>query len=207
MSKKLLFATTNSTKVLRLRELLKQLSLPLEVISLEEVNISDQITEDGNTPAENARKKAEFHYRIVKIPTLAADTGLYIDKLPKHEQPGLFVRQIPGTNPENVTDDEFIAFYKRKLQKIGGKSKGTWITAVALMLSPEKLISETFSSETMFTAQEATERTPGEPLNALQIDVNSGKYFSEMTLEERTIVQGKSATGIIDFIVQCYKLL
>ena len=41
---------------------------------------------------------------------------------------------------------------------------------------------------------------PGEPLNSLQIDPVSGKYFSEMTAAQRVSAQRKRASGILDFI-------
>ena len=178
--KRILFATTNPTKLARVSELLRH--LPLEILSLEDVNSYSQVTEDGKTPEDNARKKVEYHYSEIGMPTIAVDSGLYIDLFPKDKQPGLFVRRIFGTG-NDVTDEEMLSYYKQELDKVGGTSKGVWITAVALKTSPDNIISKTFESETMFTSQASDVQTPGEPLNSLQINPITGEYYSEMTPE------------------------
>lgn len=197
VEKRILFATTNPTKAARVRELLKH--LPLIVLCLEDVNIFSQVLEDGNTPEDNARKKVEHLYGEIGIPTIAIDSGLYIDRFPKDKQPGLFVRRIVGTG-NDVTDDEMLRYYKQELNKVGGISKGLWTTAIALKTTPENIISKTFESETMFTSEASDVQTPGEPLNSLQINPITGKYLSEMTPEERTKALGERAYGIVKFM-------
>jgi len=195
--KRILFATTNPTKLARVSELLRH--LPLEILSLEDVNCYSQVTEDGKTPEDNARKKVEYHYSEIGIPTIAVDSGLYIDLFPKDKQPGLFVRRIFGTG-NDVTDDEMLSYYQQELDKVGGTSKGVWITAVALKTSPDNIISKTFESETMLTSQASDVQTPGEPLNSLQINPITGEYYSEMAPEEQTKAQGERAYGIVEFM-------
>lgn len=195
--KRILYATTNPTKVARLRELVSH--LPLQVLTLDDVNRDSQVTEDGHTPAENARKKVEVHYGEGGMPTVAIDSGLHIDRFPKERQPGLFVRRIRGTG-DRATDEEMVRTYQQELDNVGGKSQGTWTTAIALKVSAGHTFSETFTSETLFSSRACDVLTPGEPLNALQIDAETGKYFSEMTPEERTRAQGRRASGVVDFL-------
>lgn len=197
VEKQILFATTNPTKAARVRELLKH--LPLKVLSLEDVNSFSQVIEDGNTPEDNARKKVEHHYGKTGIPTMAIDSGLYIDRFPKDKQPGLFVRRIVGKG-NDVTDDEMLRYYKQELNIVGGISKGLWITAIVLKTSTDNTLSKTFKSETTLTSQASNVQTPGEPLNSLQINPTTGKYYSEMTPEERTKAQGARAYGIVEFM-------
>ena len=195
--KRILYATTNPTKVARLRELVSH--LPLDILSLDDVNRHAQVTEDGRTPAENAHKKVEFHYRDGGMLTVAIDSGLHIDRFPEDEQPGLFVRRVCGKG-DRATDEEMLRYYQRELDKIGGRSRGTWTTAIALKVSAGRTFCETFTSDTMFSSRASDVLTPGEPLNALQIDVDTGKVYSEMTSEERTKAQGRRAFGIVEFI-------
>ena len=197
IKKRILFATTNPTKAARVRELLKH--LPLKVLSLEDFNSFSQVIEDGNTPEDNARKKVEHHYNELGIPTIAVDSGLYINRFPDDKQPGLFVRRIAGTG-NDVTDDEMLQYYKQELNKIGGISKGIWITAIVLKTSTGNILSKTFESETMFTSQASEVQTPGEPLNSMQINPTNGKFYSEMTPEECTKAQGARAYGIVEFM-------
>jgi 8-oxo-dGTP diphosphatase len=202
--KRILFATTNPTKAARMRELVSH--LPLEVISLADMNRYSQVIEDGNTPAENACKKVEYHYAEVRLPTVAIDSGLYIERFPENKQPGLFVRRINGTG-EQITDEEMLRYYQQELDKVGGMSKGEWVTAIALKTSPDNLFCETFTSETMFSSQASDVLTLGEPLNSLQIDPVVGKYYSKMTSKERIKAQRRRASGIVDFMERYLDIL
>lgn len=201
---RVLFATTNPTKAARMKELVSH--LPLEVISLEEMNRDSQVAEDGNTPAENACKKAEYHYMEMRMPTVAIDSGLYIERLSENQQPGLMVRRICGTGKQ-ITDEEMLRYYRQELDKVGGKSRGEWVTAIALKTSLDNIFYETFSSETMFSSQASDVLMPGETLNSLQLDPIVGKYYSEMTPEERKKAQGRRAAGIIDFMERYLHIL
>lgn len=197
MTKQLLYSTTNPSKAADMRELLK--SLPLKLLSLQDVAQYRQITEDGNTLAENAQKKAQFFFAEVGLPTLAVDTGLSIHRFPTTRQPGLFVRRICGTGIV-ISDNEMLDYYQDELKKVGGQSKGIWTTAVALVVEGGRIFCDTFSSETLFIAEASDIRMPGEPLNSLQIDPVSGKYYSEMTPAERIRTRGQRSVGIIDFV-------
>ena len=103
MNKRILYATTNPSKIAHMQNLLA--SLPVEILSLVNVGIKTQAPENGDTPAENARLKVEFAFPKCEIPTIAVDNGLYIESFPKEKQPGLFVRRIFGKDIA-ASDDE-----------------------------------------------------------------------------------------------------
>ncbi len=195
--KRMLYATTNPSKLVRMQEILSTLSI--EIFSLIDSGSTAQIQEDGSTAEDNAIKKARFHFERLGLPTLAVDSGLTIDRFPSHMQPGIFVRRIFGAD-QDVSDDQMLAYYSRALETIGGQSRGMWITSIALMVSSSKIYSATITSETKFVAKMSPIVMPGEPLNSLQIDPVSGKYFSEMTAAQRVSAQRKRASGIFDFI-------
>src|SRR5687768_15732056 len=94
MNKRILYATTNPSKIAHMRNLLAFLSV--EILTLADVEIKTQAPENGDTPAENARQKVEFAFPKCGIPTMAVDSGLYIESFPKEKQPGLYVRRIFG---------------------------------------------------------------------------------------------------------------
>jgi len=195
--KHILYATANPSKLARMGEILKE--LPLDISSLQDFKGAAQIQEDGSTPEANALKKVRYHFERLGLPTLAVDSGLTINRFPPHKQPGIFVRRINGAD-HDVSDDEMLAYYTRALQAVGGQSVGIWITSIALMLSSSKIYSATINSETMFVAKKSPIMMPGEPLNSLQIDPSTGKYFSEMTDARRVRAQRKRASGIFDFV-------
>jgi len=81
MNKRILYATTNPSKTAHMRNLLA--SLPVEILNLVDVGIKTQAPEDGDTPAQNARQKVEFAFPKCGIPTVAVDSGLYIESFQK----------------------------------------------------------------------------------------------------------------------------
>ena len=75
----LLLATRNAGKLEELRELLA--GLPLELFSLNDAGIAEEIPEVGDTFLENAVLKAEGYARLSGLNTLADDSGLTVQAL------------------------------------------------------------------------------------------------------------------------------
>jgi len=76
---KLLIATTNKGK---LKELAKFLAdLPVQLLSLNDVGITDDLEETGKTYEENSKSKALFYAKKSGLPSIADDGGLEIDAL------------------------------------------------------------------------------------------------------------------------------
>jgi XTP/dITP diphosphohydrolase len=79
--RRLLIATTNPAKLAEYRLILRDVEIPLELMSLRDVGISETPEETGATFTENALIKARFYFRRARIATLADDGGLEIDAL------------------------------------------------------------------------------------------------------------------------------
>lgn len=86
MNKKLVMATNNANKLREAREILAPLGI--EVISQREAGADCEPEENGTTFAENALIKARAVYDIVKLPTIADDSGLCVDAL--DGRPGVY---------------------------------------------------------------------------------------------------------------------
>jgi XTP/dITP diphosphohydrolase len=74
--KKLLVATRNAGKLKEISDFLSD--LPLEIVSLDEVGIKDDVVESGKTYKENSRIKAIFYMQKSGLPTIADDGGIEI---------------------------------------------------------------------------------------------------------------------------------
>jgi XTP/dITP diphosphohydrolase len=98
---KLLIATKNQGKVGEFKEFLKE--LPFEIVSLKDLNITEDIEEDGKTYKENSQKKALFFAKLSNLPTIADDGGIEIVAL--QNQPGIKSRRWLGYE---ATDEEII---------------------------------------------------------------------------------------------------
>ena len=94
---RLLVATHSDHKLRELRELLRLERADL--VSLDELGISDDPIEDGTTFETNAAIKARFGANATGLPTIADDSGLEVDAL--RGGPGVRTRRYAG---ENATD-------------------------------------------------------------------------------------------------------
>ncbi len=194
MEKQLLLGTTNPAKIDIVQAALS--SLPIRVLTLDDLNLKIEVEEDGLSTEENAEKKARVYFAASHIPTLAIDGGLHIEKFPAEKQPGTFVKRIYGTG-RDATDEELLDYYAGELDKVGGSSTSIWRGAMALALSNERIFFDTFTFEAILTSKRKGRVIPGAPLNALIIDPTSGKYYSEMAWEEQP--HGRS---IFEFVKQ-----
>lgn len=76
IGKRLLYGTGNPAKLSLMRKNLEQLQI--EIVGLSDIDVAvPQADEDGDSPLENARKKAKCYYDVFQIPVFSCDTGLY----------------------------------------------------------------------------------------------------------------------------------
>ncbi len=200
MTEEVVFATTNPHKIERFKAYFQPLGL--KVITPPELNHLE-VAEDGKTPKENATKKAMAGFKVSGKPTFGVDYWLRIEGFPQELQPGPYVRRIfLGSNNEHkdATDEEMLNYYTEQIAKLGGKTNGTWISAIALVINPSLKFSESFQRETIFTSVRSPNTTPGEPLNSIQIDPTSGKYFADLKPEEWFELQKRRERRYIEFM-------
>jgi XTP/dITP diphosphohydrolase len=93
---KLLIATHNQGKLREFAHIFG--GLGLEVCSLADLGISDEVEETGATFAENARLKAEAYCALSGLPTLADDSGLEVAAL--NGAPGVYSARYGGLKGE-----------------------------------------------------------------------------------------------------------
>lgn len=116
MKRRIVFATGNENKMKEIRMILADLGM--EIVSMREAGVDEEIVEDGMSFEENAEIKARAVSRVlVNDIVLADDSGLEIDYLDK--APGIYSARFAGEdtsydikkqNPsgrlEGVPDDE-----------------------------------------------------------------------------------------------------
>lgn len=96
--KKLVFASSNKNK---LKEIAQRLPEGYELISMNELNIMDEIPEAADTFQGNAFLKASYLVEHYKIDCFADDSGLEIKAL--NGEPGVFSARYAG---EHRSDDD-----------------------------------------------------------------------------------------------------
>ncbi|MFA5515598.1 MAG: XTP/dITP diphosphatase [Desulfuromonadales bacterium] len=101
MSRELLVATRNQGKLREIRTLLAESGI--QVLSLADFSELPEVTEDGATFAENARKKAETIARRSGRLTLADDSGLLVATL--DGAPGVHSARYAGPDADDAANN------------------------------------------------------------------------------------------------------
>ena len=182
---KLLFATGNEMKYNLMKERMKPLK-EIEIVTPKMLGINIEVIEDGNTPEENAIKKAKQYYDACKIPVIAEDSGLYIDEFSEEEQPGLFVKRVNGI--EGLSDDVILKHYIDKLNEHGGKSLAHYESGVCIIDKDGNIYSHLIKEKDfLLTNQidEASRGISGGVLDCISIDIDTNKYFAYCTGEDK----------------------
>jgi len=99
---KLLVATTNPGKLAEIEAALKD--LPVDILSLSDIQDRPEVAEDGSTFEENARKKARVLGDFTGHLTLADDSGLEVDAL--DGAPGIRSARFSGEGADDARNNE-----------------------------------------------------------------------------------------------------
>lgn len=188
----LIYGTGNPAKLGAMRRRLA--ALPVEILGL--ADIKDQISEDawkkinsieedGKTPLENARKKAQVYFQVLQRPVFSCDSGLYFENVPEEVQPGVHVRTIGG---KYLSDEEVEAHYRRLAERYGDL-KARYRNAICLISGEGgeySSMDESLASSPFLITSVPHSRpcNPGFPLDRISKDINSGRYFYDLSEED-----------------------
>ena len=181
---RILYGTTNKGKLQAMKTAVE--ALDIELIGLGDIEGElPIINENGNTPLENAEIKAKAYYEAFHMPVFSCDSGLYFDELPAVEQPGLHVRRVNG---RELTDDEMIQHYASLAERHGGRITGRYRNAIYFILDEERHYSSmdlSIATEPFVLVTEPhSKRVEGFPLDALSVDIRTGKYYYDLEEKE-----------------------
>lgn len=126
---KLLIATTNPGKLQEYKDFLSD--LPLELVSLRDVGITDDVEESGKTYTENSELKALFYAKKSGLPALSDDGGLEIAAL--NGQPGIKSKRWLG---EKATEKDLIAHMQKVAKELSDDNRKAWFKVVITIALP-----------------------------------------------------------------------
>ena len=195
----ILIGTSNPAKLRRIRDICRNLDLGL--IAPDSLGLSISDVENSETPEGNARNKAQAWFKLAQRPVLSIDYALRIEGLAPEHQPGIFVRRI-GSEHHKVTDVIALRYYSDLIFRLGGSASGEWIAGLALAYSETIIHSTTTVDAADFVAKPSQTVVEGEPLLSLQIDLTSGRYYSELSPRELCRVQATRSQAILRFLGQ-----
>lgn len=178
---RLIYGTGNAAKLNWMREILSD--LPVEIVGLAELDDCPELPtppEDGKNPLENAVSKATAYYRALGRPVFSCDSGLYLEGLPEHLQPGVYVRRVEG---KILSDEEMTAYYSALASRFG-MLRAQYRNGICLVTGEwrvEQSMDESLWSVPFgITAKPHPQRTLGFPLDCLSVELKSGKYYMDL---------------------------
>ena len=194
---KYLLATKNKAKIKYYGTKLREKGI--DVVTLSDLNIDDDIDETGKNPLENAIIKATFYNNLSNIPTISLDEGLFLKGVPDEIQPGTHVRRVNG---RRLNDEEMIEHYISLVNKYGsnGKLNGYFLKGIAIINNDETFTFECKANR-KFTNKKSPIIDEGYPLASIQIIEPIGKFKSELTSDEEKITMDIEQKDIFTFIL------
>ncbi len=195
---KILFATTNPAKIKKYGQKLKEKGI--EVVTVKDLKQKIDVEENGKDAIENAYIKAKAYYDLTKLPTIGMDNTLYFEGIQEEKQPGTYVRRVNG---KTLTDEEMIKYYSNLAKENGGKILAKWIYGMVIYNGKEKY-SYTWTKDNFnIIDKPSSKRNIGYPLDSISINLETNKYFVDLTQKEREKNnRNKETEKVIDFILK-----
>ncbi len=180
--KKLLIATHNLAKAAEIHKFLSH--LPIELVSLTDVGITEDIEETGKTFEENAILKATVYSKESGLPALADDGGFEIDFL--HGEPGVHSKRWIGGR--ETSDEELIAYTLKQMEGVPIEKRGAQLRLVLALAVPGNP-TQTVEAKVRGIVAEKPSSSPlkkGFPFRQILFIPEINKYYNqeEMTEEE-----------------------
>ena len=177
---KIVFATNNEHKLTEISDLLGDC---FTLLSLNDINIREDIPEDLPTLEENALLKARYIHKITGMNVFADDTGLEIEEL--NGRPGVHSARFEGENKD------FRANTRKVLRLMDGKKnrKAKFRTVIALILNSSEYLFEGIVSGTILNEERGD---GGFGYDPLFIPDGFKKTFAEMSLSEKNRISHRA---------------
>src|SRR5258708_37439380 len=181
--KKLLIATTNKGKLREISQLLAE--VPLELVSLRDVNITDEPEETGEDYTQNSQLKALFYSKKSGLPAIADDGGLEIMAL--DGAPGL--RSHRWLGPE-TTEEDIISHMKKIAKTLPDDNRQAFFKTVVSLGFPDGIVKSFSGSVEGIIAKEPAEKyEPGYPYRSFFFVPKLNKFYFETELTPSELKQ------------------
>ena len=179
LQNKLLVATKNEGKVKELKTFLSK--TPYKIVSLKDLQIKEDVLEDGKTYRENSQKKALFFAKLTGLPAIADDGGIEIDAL--GGAPGIKSRRWLGSK---TTDKEIIEhMYKISKDLPKNNRKAFFKTIISFALPNGKVWSVKGEIEGIIVGKPLLKILKGYPYRSFFYLSKIKKFYHESELTDK----------------------
>lgn len=186
----LIFATNNPHKLFEVKSIL---SSNIKILSLKDINCTDEIPETADTLEGNALQKAHFIYDRYKQNCFADDTGLEIEAL--NGRPGVYSARYAG---EGCNFDDNM---NKVLNEMNGmlNRKASFRTVIALILNGKEYLFEGKVEGAILNEKRGVEGFGYDPIFQ---PAGFNKTFAEMATDQKNRIshRGRSIKKLVDFL-------
>ncbi|HOS15765.1 MAG TPA: non-canonical purine NTP diphosphatase [Bacteroidales bacterium] len=186
----LIFATNNPHKLFEVESILNS---HIKILSLKDINCSDEIPETADTLEGNALQKAHFIYNRFKQNCFADDTGLEIEAL--NGRPGVYSARYAGE------DCNFDDNMNKVLNEMNGmlNRKASFRTVIALILNGKEYL---FEGKVDGEILKEKKGIIGFGYDPIFQPAGFNKTFAEMATDEKNHIshRGRSIQKLVDFL-------
>ncbi len=184
MRRRILVASSNPGKVAELRAML---DADVEWVSLSDFPNIHEIEEDGQSFAENARKKATGYAKATRLWTIADDSGLVIDAL--GGRPGVNSARFSGEKGGNrrLLDHNNMVKVLKLLEGVPAEKRTARFVCCLCLASPEELLIETEGALEGFIAEKEMGEN-GFGYDPIFFVPNLNKTVAQLSREEKNAI-------------------
>ena len=194
---KLVIATSNPGKFREIMEVMHD--VPFEVVSSKDLNLNNDVVEDGDTYELNARKKVEHYFGQTGFLTLAEDSGIVVDALAGE----LGVKTRRWGAGENATDEEWIDYFLDVMKDVPDEKRtARFICCAALMDRDGKIQIFNGVTEGILTHELQAPIYRGLPISSCFKPQGFDKVYAALSIDEKNRVshRGKAMHAVRDIL-------
>lgn len=181
MKTKILIGTNNKDKLKQFLRIFRKLNADVELLSLRDLGITDDIEENSDNLLDNAKKKAKYYGEKSKMLTLADDTGLFVDAL--NGEPGVHSKRWHfGTDK-----DRYIKILGR-MKNIPKEKRTCRYTGVLVVYDPKMKEFWTYQNNLEGRIADEPVEANGFGYDPIFICAEYDKYYSQLTDTERDVI-------------------
>ena len=190
--RQLLFFSNNRNKIIEIKKIFNNFNL--ELLSLNDLEISEEPLENGQTFEENAKIKSDYGFNKTSIPCFADDSGICIESL--NWKPGVLSKRFLNNFKSNKDCFESII----KSTKKNNKQNAYFKTSISLTVKDNQNL--IFNGKIDGKISEKTMGRFGFGYDPIFIPKNYNKTLAELSIREKNKISHRSiaVTKLINFL-------
>jgi len=179
----ILFASSNTAKIERIKKLIHYKNMRVLSLSDLEIKLAEP-EETGKDAVENSKIKAAYYYKKTgkKYPVLAQDDTMNLFGIDPTEDPGVSIKQPVLKEFGDFNDTNAYKYYGNLAAKYGGKIELQFNYGHALAFA-EKVIALPSKLKGILVAEVSKQRTPGYFLaDMVKVKINGEwRYYNSLS--------------------------